>query len=503
MPPHKRLNLIIAFACFFVLVAVGGLKLWSDQQDARMISQFNSDRKKLVERLIALDGSAIEKMVADYGIWEDLVNFGNKPDTQWAVENVDTAVTGYGLGGLWVTDAKGRIVHQAGAIGKAGQQWEVFAKLPNAQWDKNVLSSFHWQDGQLFEITASQLRSPTSSKPSTGFFVVATPVDQKKVSGLSSLVSGKLELTTREPKASSWPSSEPRFHMAVPLEDINDVPVAWYKVESESPVLAHMQARASQTIAHFAFGLLGVVGLVSIVLRRFVAVPKAEFVKAIKEQDATDLAKVIGRDKDLGQVVELIDEVSGQHELQGMNLDLEGKVQQRTRQLEAATEASVMAFVEILQSRPESFTREQQTTIRLADQFAEYIGLSMTNRMTLSQGMVLCFYEANDGVDSLPWLNASILGESSRLSTLLDVARNNDKPWQSNKDSLTLESRIFAVVMAWVETISERDHTRETMVLAANNMNEQAGSSLDPGLVTEFLGFYKSQCFEQGSDQVA
>ncbi|MBL8065993.1 MAG: hypothetical protein JNM34_09055, partial [Chthonomonadaceae bacterium] len=480
----SKQRLTVFFICSSVLCfgAFTLQKSWNDAQDARIAKQYCDDRKALVNQIVTMQGVAIDKLVEDYSVWEDLFSFEGAPDQKWAEQNVDTAVSSYNLSNLWLLNSNGKVIHEA-VSGSSSCSWPFGSNPPLP--DGPTQSKFYYSvGGKVQQFRIQRLHSSTDKTLKNGYLVTSSELSSDVLSQLGKALQSQVSLLG--PSAGQISSQGAQFEMGVPLNDASGKPVATLNIQSHSKLLERLGQRSSQTFIQLVAGVVVLaIGLI-LVLRGHVVISRKELQLALESHSSEQLAKSIGADAAASSLVGFIDSHADQTELQGINLELESELHIRARELEFAVETTIQAFIELLDTRQDAFTDEQRHTIMLADYFAEHLDMSQESRLAIRHGAMIKYFEQNQG-EPLQFLDLSAVTMSEKFSPILAIANHSCLASMDLEGKFPIEYNTFAVVEYWMTKCPKIEPTFEECRQAAEAVIADSGGGHDAWLVCEFL----------------
>lgn len=361
---QKRIAALLAVlgAAFVLLVpainAMQGRHIRLLVEQSREESRIASD----IDRLIGLDRTKFANFIIDYTWWDEFADYVNRPDPQWAKDNLDTSFDACRVQAIWVYDNELRLVYVTTEPGAT-----VDRKLP---FDPTVLRermastpymhTFETRPYGVVEIRAGRIHrsnDPNRTGPFTGYLVaehVWTDTDNRdlgKLTGCSvRLVSGG----GRDTAAPRSPGLA-EYAFETPLKDHQDRTVGHLEFTGKSQaaaVLAETEMRDRWML--IAFTIVIYLG-VAIALTRWVSRPLASISHALATERSDTLPAVEARKDEFGVVAGNLRQFFEQKAL------LEQEIVERKR-AEAALQAS--------QERLQALTVELQRSNRELQDFA-------------------------------------------------------------------------------------------------------------------------------------
>jgi PAS domain-containing protein len=103
MPIQLRFVTLIASVMAILLVGLRVQQQWDEKETRLLQEAMAQERTELVSKMLDVTGEPMRVLVADYTLWDDMVNFVAKPDAEWARINItETGLTSHHVDAAWV-----------------------------------------------------------------------------------------------------------------------------------------------------------------------------------------------------------------------------------------------------------------------------------------------------------------------------------------------------------------------------------------------------------------
>jgi signal transduction histidine kinase len=112
MKLETRLTVLLGSLLAVFLAALCGLHAVQRRGTNALRSDIAADKTRNLARLVELDGSPLERFVADFTQWDELCDFVARPDEKWAEVNVQQTLAMWKFHAAWVFDLEGRVIHR-------------------------------------------------------------------------------------------------------------------------------------------------------------------------------------------------------------------------------------------------------------------------------------------------------------------------------------------------------------------------------------------------------
>lgn len=238
-------KLIIFLVATLIVVVLALLYLRFTQKETLnfIFSDRKDQREVVVNTVIDLRGNSLSTLANDYTYWDEMVDFVNNRDQEWAIETLDPALETFAADAIWVYDLQNKLVY---SVNKQGDETvhnkEIY--LPESSrlsaFAQNRLLHFYAKTGSgLMEIRGATIH-PTSDPGRTtepqGYFFAGRFLSNEYLLDISEKTNSKISVV--EATSGTVPQTvedlkKGKLTFFIPLDGVDNQPVGYYKVDNE------------------------------------------------------------------------------------------------------------------------------------------------------------------------------------------------------------------------------------------------------------------------------
>jgi len=195
-------RLIILWLLLGILFLAGFFVL-QRSQESRMESLVNQRRQELellFTRILELEGQSQSTLTFDYTYWNELVEFVDTADPQWADSVLNASLTNYSVQAIWVYNLEEKLIHLASSAPDLisaplplsnDQITDLFAYTPYTRFN------YLLPDGTVVEVHGATIHPSADVAHATephGYFFTGRLWDQERLNTLSNLSGATLKV---------------------------------------------------------------------------------------------------------------------------------------------------------------------------------------------------------------------------------------------------------------------------------------------------------------------
>lgn len=530
---------IVGLAALVFLIGAGFYFVSSRESTSRLKASIKQERTNLISRIVERERVRILAVASDYTTWDEAASFVAKPNPEWGNENIDYGRVQHRFSGIVVFDPEGNVAYET--FDKTESRRPVLKSIVDPKKlikaDDTLRHWFQLVDGQVVECVAGTIHKAKDSGRTGkrhGSMIFAkvwdeqTMADLKKISGADVYVhfgDGVLSL------AGSQAASKPKPHEIssfLTLTGSNGQPVAQVEFRSESRAIAMINQTSQESAAVVVIFVSGLIGLLSVALQIWVARPMNMIQVGLRDGDDSRIARLIKDPTEFGRIAELIiafndqkhkleeanvDLSESMNELARMNFHLDSMVQERTKELYEAYEATIEGWSRAMEVRDQETEGHCRRVTQMSMLLGKLMNLDPTSTVRLKRGALLHDIGKMgipDGIllkpgrltpeerlimEQHPIIAYEMLKPIRFLADCLDVPLYHHEKWDGTGypyglkgEVIPLNARIFAVADVWDAMRSDRPYrqawdeqkTRDFII-------ELSGTHFDPQVVEAYL----------------
>lgn len=306
----RLLFLVLGISLAFVL----GQSYWNSRDQDRLEAAGRAqaeDRARYIARLVGIEGQVHRKLVEDYSWWDDMVDFAAKPESEWAVQNLETTFDSFGVDMIWVYSEAGKLVYAKGKDPK------IAKAIPQPNWRATpalaAQRSWHFyyrSTAGIVEVRGSPILRTADVKkvgPPLGHFFVARIWDSKRLEQLGGLVGLTCRLLPAKPRLDLFQTPSLGTSRAnVSLDDELGNPVGYFSFThySSSQIAARQASWLSTGLSTLFASLL--IGILALFLTLWVGKPLDRISRSLEKGDKEPMGDLTDSKDEFGQIASMI-----------------------------------------------------------------------------------------------------------------------------------------------------------------------------------------------------
>ena len=282
---------IIIFA-ITATMAIGTLAiLWAQRtKDTLLITTNENQLGSTAAILFDMRHKEYRQLIYDYSFWDELVAFTNKPNKEWAAQNLDSYVDTYNASATIVLNKENKIIYCSKAKAfHLNLQEATNQNIINQIKKQKVYQTFIKADNHIVEISGATIH-PTAdknrlSKPS-GILIACKIWDQSVLNTFEKAISGRVEFRNT-PLKSDLKKAEITYNYRIIGEKNKTITYLTLsksiKEITDTKNLTHYIAISTLILAIIATILL------SLIIRQLISKPLAILGEIISKKDANKI----------------------------------------------------------------------------------------------------------------------------------------------------------------------------------------------------------------------
>lgn len=511
--PQSKIKLALIGSCLLVFGGAYAFKLWTDRQDRKLAYQYYNERKGLINSVYDSQTRAIRSAVQTVSSWDNTASLAQSGYQSYA-DNLKL-LESLNLSGYWVFNEAQQVVSKS----TNPQLWGKSSAPPNLtlnQGAPNELNSYYklTPKGAQYIVVSRVFRSEAHRKRGdhSGYIVVAKLIDKSQLLSLSKMTDSVAQVSTVANQKTAK-GALGAFTVRIPLPAANMKPTAWLDFTANSRQLAHLQEREAVNLMVTALCLgFFVIGFGTF-LKRFVTVPKKEFMEAIKTGSSDKLAAQMGATNEMKDIVALVESHSKNNDLQNVNETLEKIVYRRTQELEKSYGELLEALVTALELRDQETEGHSRRVTELTVILAQRMGFSSEDLVHIKRGALLHDIGKIGIPDAIllkcgpldpleraiigrhPEFAGDILKGIEFIAPAMDIPLCHHEKWDGTGypnglkgEDIPLSARLFSIVDVWDALSSDRPYrTAWPQSQVRSELERMSGTHFDPRVVSMML----------------
>ena len=307
-----------ALVLLTVFVGIAAAVVFSHRQIRIKIETLSSgltaEREQFFLNAVELQSHGLESLSSSYAWWDQMIEFIEEPDQQWASNNIDTLIGVPGGGdALWVFDEKLTLIHAIDAEFRSPAP--PFHRLSKVQAlaDGNYEFKFYTIiDGELWQIFGAAIQDPTfwrNETPVRGYLLVGLKWDNTWLARLGMLCQTNLTLhvpplpASTETAVDKLPSA---YAYDLPLLGLDGESIATIRGTFDARVVEQVNNSLSEQSLVFILGLISFLSLLGLFVVFTVLRPLGQIVRSLESRNPSHLSELLVAKSDFGEIARLL-----------------------------------------------------------------------------------------------------------------------------------------------------------------------------------------------------
>lgn len=308
------MNLLSRLALLTLLVCAGVAVLyWIVLDQGRdeingLLRDLSTERAARIDTARTIQGAGLESLVSSYAWWDDMVKFMDKPDEQWAANNVDNIV-GIPNGGdaVWVLDPNFALLHTIDKdYRRPGVPFPSVAALRQAIGDRYTFRYFTLVDGALWEIFGAAIQDAKfwrHQTPVRGYLLLGRRWDEPWLAQLGTIVGARITL---HPADAVLPRAGLIHDFRRTLEGLDGRPLVQLDARFNFDLIESARQAFIRRVIYVSLGALLAVALVVGVVAFLVLRPLGQITRSLESRVPTHLASLLNSRTEFGAIARLV-----------------------------------------------------------------------------------------------------------------------------------------------------------------------------------------------------
>ena len=318
---------LLTMLTFLVAISVEAFILVNERDNVQVLAEQNA--QEIVQgfkQLLVLKSDPFKKQALDYAAWNDLANFTDTKDPQWANDNLKASIIQFGINGFYVLNHSKKIIFSESdkPFLQAIETIIPFALLDTVH--ENLLHFYAKVPQQgIVEFYVAPIHRIDEAISQTslakGFVIIAKHWDETFLDELS-----------------GYGIAEARLNMIKNDHDymtVHEIPLNGIQGEKVGTLYLHIHNRMSEvldrygkkelklTIAHTVLLMI----VFALLIAKFISLPLRDITTALNAKNKEPLRKYLLKDNEYGAIsTALCESFDTKEELEYLNKNLEQKI---------------------------------------------------------------------------------------------------------------------------------------------------------------------------------
>ena len=295
MTLRKKIFLLI-LAC--LVLFSGALFIFSEiqsHQNDLMLRSAVEQQEMLITNEMYERSDDLKQIVTDYTNWDDIIQYIEKQDQKWAIDNISTIINSFKLHSVEVFNLEKRKIYSFGKqsdsiIGKANDQDKIFEKVNS----KGFIHYYRWTPDGILEISGATIHPTLDTSRLTagqGYFFISKLWNKQFLNTLSKLTGSIITTQPVDFNVSNSTENHSLFTSAL-ISDYNQNPFCTLVFEKPNKFLASYHRTSDFVLIYLASLLVFVLTIFFYMLYRWVRRPLRIISETLKRGDTSQLSQL-------------------------------------------------------------------------------------------------------------------------------------------------------------------------------------------------------------------
>gem|GEM_PF-740602 len=264
----------------------------------------------LFARILELEAKELQVIVDDYTYWDEMVDFVETNDPEWAKNNLDSTLENYKINVIWVTDPDFNQVYVTTNL-PSGIAPPI--PLPPSQLKKEfetqpiLTFTYRTKDGSYMQVKGTKIvpgNDPEHKSPAHGYFFVGRLWGGERLGRIAAMLNARVDLVP----AIGGPASEDQSLLYVynPIVGSDGVPLAYLRGGfSNDFLLGYLQAQQREMPIFLALAFTLLI-LVFAGIGVWVTMPLSRISRSLSSASISPITSLLNDQSEFGRLARLI-----------------------------------------------------------------------------------------------------------------------------------------------------------------------------------------------------
>jgi PAS domain S-box-containing protein len=191
------LSLVVIIFLFFSLFSY-----FQKEQGSVLRESINFNHANTISSVLQLKIRSMDQIVFDYTYWDDMVNFVENRDMDWAEDNLSTMMESFHYDAVWVYSSSGKeIFSDYSPIIESQTSFSFPEELFPRLYSERTMHFYDYFEGMLFNISAATIHPTDDIERATeprGFLLVGKAWDQEYIAEMERMTGTDIFLHTQQ-----------------------------------------------------------------------------------------------------------------------------------------------------------------------------------------------------------------------------------------------------------------------------------------------------------------
>lgn len=280
------------------------------KRDELLMRSYEKGQALVINAALRASDQQLSTLVRDYALWDEMVNYVTRPDSNWSKANLATFTVTHQVAGIWIFDKFRNLTYSKLQEPKQLESSKLFTDSLFQHILKVKQCRYFIKQGHtLYEFSGGTIHPTTDTlwnTNSSGYFFVAKALDKKTLKILQEL-SGSQVIIQFTPGITIKANDPSQTVTLVPLASWNKEHVAYLNFIHSRPLLkSYLNLTSTTGIFYFIFALF-LLFLTSVVLYLWVYRPLRRITESLALENTSLIDPLSGKNNEFGQIAFMIE----------------------------------------------------------------------------------------------------------------------------------------------------------------------------------------------------
>ena len=316
---HNTQRRIIYLITAVVFVSVAGFYYYNEVEHYRLLGLINDEQaedSRLLNKIVQFKFSGLDAYTKDYTYWDEMMNFANTGDTDWAKSNIEVSLVTYDVDYVWVFNDDFKLRYFVSGKNTAAISEDIITGEMVSAVTAGDVRFFHYFikcSAGILEINGATIHSTSDperlNKPG-GYYAAGRLWSKKRLEEISDLTFTHVDIAMLNTDNIKMNNNHDEFIVRsyLTFNDHNNRPVA-YLISSRELINLKIIHRQSEN--HFIIIIvlvLGILILVTLELYYLVNSPLRKISLSLTDGNPDHIKSLLKKNNEFGNMARLVNE---------------------------------------------------------------------------------------------------------------------------------------------------------------------------------------------------
>ena len=313
---------LLAICVILGAAFIGGFLLMQNNQRAQLANLAQGrkiEMEQLFQSILDLDHKEMRTIVFDYTYWDELVSFVKTGDPNFAHDTLDTSLDSYQINAIWVYDSNLKLIYSTTNLPeKIAPPLNLSDDEIRGLFQSSYLGQFAYylSDGTLMDVRGATIHPSNDAAhqtPAQGYFFAGRTMNDARISNLSKMVGGKVEIVGKD-QAKPGLVDSGTLVIDAPVADVSGKPLAYIRGSFQNLYLEEYKLFQQRELIFYLFSTASILTLFIAGLQFWVARPLARISASLAHGDPQQVHLMTLENSEFGHIARLIRDFFDQRE---------------------------------------------------------------------------------------------------------------------------------------------------------------------------------------------